>query len=150
MDRRTFWFGYLLAIGAVLYLVGRQRQEAFHRALQRLREVGPDVAEWPVVERVQEKWAEIDRARQSAGANKQGRAAADMAADDGEAERDNLKEIMGIGPAFERRLNEAGVTRFAQLAALDEEEIRERMQLQAFQGDVASWIEQARALARRS
>ncbi|MHA6325906.1 50S ribosomal protein L21 [Roseivivax sp. CAU 1753] len=36
-----------------------------------------------------------------------------------EGAKDDLKEINGIGPAAESKLNEAGITTFAQLAAID-------------------------------
>lgn len=39
------------------------------------------------------------------------------------AERDNLKVIKGIGPAIEKKLNEAGILTFAALAQLTTEEL---------------------------
>lgn len=154
MNRKSFWFGYALAIGVVLWLLGRQRQEEVEKALQRLREARPEMKDLHVIERVQEKFSGADKQapqeeKQPAVAKEESSkeySAAPVEADDDVA-ADDLKEITGIGPAFERRLNEAGVMRFAQLAALSEDEIRERIGLKPFQGDVASWIEQARTLA---
>jgi predicted flap endonuclease-1-like 5' DNA nuclease len=42
-----------------------------------------------------------------------------------ETPADDFTRIRGIGPAFNRRLNEAGVTRFAQLATMTPEQIAE-------------------------
>lgn len=70
--------------------------------------------------------------------------------EDGEVEEvgsDDLTEINGIGPAFARRLNEAGITRYQQLAELSVGQVRERMHLSEWQGDPESWIEQARELS---
>ena len=68
----------------------------------------------------------------------------DAAADPlSEFRRTNVEGTMNLA----RQAVEAGVRRFAQLAALSEDEIRERIGLKPFQGDVASWIEQARTLA---
>jgi predicted flap endonuclease-1-like 5' DNA nuclease len=64
---------------------------------------------------------------------------------------DDLKLISGIGPAIERKLNAAGITRFQQLAELDAATIGylEREVLKSvgcFSRD--NWIAQARALGR--
>lgn len=146
MNRKSFWFGYALAIGVVLWLLGRQRQEEVEKALQRLREARPEMKDLHVIERVQEKFAGAEK---QAPQEEEQQAVAEQESTkaDSAEPADDLKEITGIGPAFERRLNEAGVRRFAQLAALSEDEIRERIGLKPFQGDVASWIEQARTLA---
>ena len=42
-----------------------------------------------------------------------------------EAGNDNLQAIKGIGPAFSKRLNEAGVTTFEQLSQLTSQELEE-------------------------
>jgi predicted flap endonuclease-1-like 5' DNA nuclease len=42
-----------------------------------------------------------------------------------EAGNDNLQAIKGIGPAFSKRLNEAGITSFEQLANLTSQEMEE-------------------------
>lgn len=61
-------------------------------------------------------------------------------------QKDKLERISGIGPVFARRLNEAGIFSFAELAALTPDELRERMGLEPWQGTPESWIEQAAAL----
>jgi len=43
----------------------------------------------------------------------------------GKSGKDNLKAIRGIGPVIEKRLNQAGVYTFEELAALDPEELEE-------------------------
>lgn len=42
-----------------------------------------------------------------------------------EAGKDNLQIIKGIGPAFSKRLNEAGITTFEQLAKLTSQDLEE-------------------------
>jgi large subunit ribosomal protein L21 len=63
---------------------------------------------------------------------------------------DNLKKITGIGPALEKKLNGAGITTFAQIAALTETEVaalEEQLSLAGrFEKD--GWIEQAKELAK--
>lgn len=63
---------------------------------------------------------------------------------------DDLKQIKGIGPALEATLREAGVTRFAQVAAWDEAEIDAMAaRLGRLGGHIRAddWVGQARALA---
>jgi large subunit ribosomal protein L21 len=57
------------------------------------------------------------------------------------AEADDLKVINGLGPAAEKKLNEAGITTFAQLAAVDPE---------TFEATKVKpdWVEQAKELAK--
>jgi predicted flap endonuclease-1-like 5' DNA nuclease/nitrogen fixation-related uncharacterized protein len=66
----------------------------------------------------------------------------------GEAESDDLTIIRGIGPVFQKRLNELGIMTFRQLAntkpaMLDAEGIN------GVGVDLESWIEQARELAEQ-
>ncbi len=64
------------------------------------------------------------------------------------ARRDPLEKINGIGPVYKRRLYEAGVYTFQQLAALSPEQIREIIQPKSWQKiEPESWIQQARELA---
>jgi hypothetical protein len=56
----------------------------------------------------------------------------------------DLTEINGIGPTFARRLNEAGITNFGQLAELDAEQARALAHAAEWQADTADWIAQAR------
>ena len=62
---------------------------------------------------------------------------------------DDLKRIRGIGPQNETRLVEAGVTRFAQIAAWSDEDAREMGDKLRFGGRIEreDWIGQAKVLA---
>ncbi|WP_066724440.1 hypothetical protein [Sphingomonas pituitosa] len=67
-----------------------------------------------------------------------------------ETDGDDLTRLKGVGPKLAARLNELGITRFAQLAALDEAAATALdAQLGSFQGRMTRdrWIEQARFLA---
>ncbi|SFO25532.1 NADH dehydrogenase subunit E [Cohaesibacter marisflavi] len=66
---------------------------------------------------------------------------------DGKA--DNLKEISGIGPKIEQKLNGVGVFHFAQIAQWTDENIAFIDSQLAFRGRIAreNWIEQAKVLA---
>ena len=59
---------------------------------------------------------------------------------------DRLQEIRGIGDVYARRLREAGIGTFADLAALTPDEARSLASARP-QADTAGWIEQARELA---
>lgn len=75
-------------------------------------------------------------------------AAAAPAADAGAA--DNLKKLTGIGPALEKKLNGAGITTFAQIAALTDAQIAELEEQLSLSGRFAKdgWVEQAKELAK--
>ena len=60
---------------------------------------------------------------------------------------DDLTQISGIGPTFARRLNEAGVHTYAQLARLTAEQAQELSGAKEWQADPADWIVQARQLS---
>lgn len=62
-----------------------------------------------------------------------------------ESEADDLTTINGIGPTFARRLNEAGVFTFAQLASLSPGEVVAHTHVAEWQGDPVDWIDQAGA-----
>jgi len=61
---------------------------------------------------------------------------------------DDLERIRGIGPVLKQRLNELGITTFAQIAAFSEAEIARIDEVLDFKGRVAreGWVEQAKAL----
>lgn len=59
---------------------------------------------------------------------------------------DDLTKINGIGPAFARRLAQAGVSTYAQLASMTANEVRQRAKLAEWQADPEDWISQAAAL----
>jgi large subunit ribosomal protein L21 len=63
---------------------------------------------------------------------------------------DNLKKLTGIGPALEKKLNGAGITTFAQIAALTEADIARLEEELGLAGRFAKdgWLEQARDLAK--
>lgn len=63
---------------------------------------------------------------------------------------DNLKKLTGIGPALEKKLNGAGITTFAQIAALTDAQIAELEEQLSLSGRFAKdgWVEQAKELAK--
>lgn len=63
---------------------------------------------------------------------------------------DDLKKLSGVGPALEKKLLEAGVTTFAQIAAWGEAEITEFDEKLSFKGRIEreGWVEQAKDLAK--
>jgi NADH-quinone oxidoreductase subunit E len=62
---------------------------------------------------------------------------------------DDLKQLSGVGPALEKKLHEAGVTTFAQIAAWTASDIAEMDEKLSFKGRIErdGWVEQARRLA---
>ncbi len=74
-------------------------------------------------------------------ADKAGKAAAPAGEDD-------LKVLSGVGPALEKKLHEAGITTFAQIAAWTDEDIAEIDEKLSFKGRITreGWVEQARKL----
>lgn len=119
-DIHTFWLGFMLAGLAVagLYWLLRRRQAIAPRPLLLVPGPLPEVAvaDMPAVEST------------------------------GEEAADDLQAINGIGPVFARRLYEAGVTTYRQLAAQTPEQLRQLTHAQPWQADPADWIEQALAL----
>jgi len=82
------------------------------------------------------------------------RAAADLPESPSGAQEpaDDLKRVSGIGPAFERTLNEMGIYRFEQLAQLSEQDLeRIAAKLETFPYRIIRdrWVEQARELTRQ-
>ncbi|MEH6696882.1 MAG: 50S ribosomal protein L21 [Hyphomonas sp.] len=63
---------------------------------------------------------------------------------------DNLKKITGVGPALEKKLNGAGITTFAQIAALSETQIAELEEQLSLTGrfEKDGWVAQAAELAK--
>ncbi len=61
---------------------------------------------------------------------------------------DDLKVLSGVGPALEKKLHEAGVTTFAQIAAWTEADIAEMDEKLSFKGRIEreGWVEQAQAI----
>ncbi len=63
---------------------------------------------------------------------------------------DDLKKLSGVGPVLEKKLLEAGVTSFAQIAAWSPAEIEEFDEKLSFKGRIEreGWVEQAKKLAK--
>ncbi len=63
---------------------------------------------------------------------------------------DDLKQLSGVGPALEKKLLEAGVTTFAQIAAWTEDDIAAMDEKLSFKGRIEreGWVEQAKELAK--
>ncbi len=66
------------------------------------------------------------------------------------AEADDLKQLSGVGPALEKKLNEAGVTTFAQIAGWKKADIAEFDEKLNFRGRIEreGWVAQAKKLAK--
>ncbi|HSM55951.1 MAG TPA: helix-hairpin-helix domain-containing protein [Candidatus Sulfomarinibacteraceae bacterium] len=112
MSRKSFWFGFLLAVAFAIWWILRQKSKQ-DSPFQAILESEPQVRQ-PRHE---------------------------------EPEPDPLQEIAGIGPVFARRLHNAGITTFRQLAMLPPERLRDIVHVAPWQADVTSWIEQARKRA---
>ncbi|MBY6134248.1 50S ribosomal protein L21 [Nocardioides marinus] len=81
----------------------------------------------------------------ASGATKAAPKAAAKAAPAAKAESaDDLTQLTGVGPAAAKKLNEAGLTSFAQIAALSEDDIAgiEAIKVKP------EWVEQAKELAK--
>ncbi|MEM1064509.1 MAG: 50S ribosomal protein L21 [Pseudomonadota bacterium] len=70
------------------------------------------------------------------------------AAPKADAGADDLKKLSGVGPALEKKLHEAGVTSFAQIAAWGADEIAEFDEKLSFKGRIEreGWVDQAKAI----
>ncbi|MFP7672885.1 50S ribosomal protein L21 [Marivita sp. S0852] len=64
---------------------------------------------------------------------------------------DDLKQLSGVGPALEKKLHDAGVTSFAQIAAWTDADVEEFGEKLSFKGRIEreGWIEQAKELASK-
>ncbi|MBO9477814.1 NADH-quinone oxidoreductase subunit NuoE [Shimia sp. R11_0] len=62
---------------------------------------------------------------------------------------DDLKKLKGVGPALEKKLHDAGVTSFAQIAAWGADDIAEMDDKLSFKGRIErdGWVDQAKLLA---
>ena len=67
-----------------------------------------------------------------------------------DAGADDLKQLSGVGPALEKKLLEAGVTTFAQIAAWTEDDVAAMDEKLSFKGRIEreGWIEQAKELTK--
>jgi len=77
-------------------------------------------------------------------------AKAEKAAPAAAAGADDLKKLSGVGPALEKKLHEAGVTTFAQIAAWTDADVAEMDEKLSFKGRIEreDWIAQAKELAQ--
>src|SRR5574341_37876 len=65
-------------------------------------------------------------------------------------ERERLEDIYGIGPTYGRRLRDAGISTFEELADRSPDELERIIGKQEWQvADPASWVSQARDFAKR-
>ena len=64
----------------------------------------------------------------------------------GQTAKDDLREIKGIGPTYEKRLNSSGIYTFADLAAMDPDDVRAIVNARR-QIDVDLWVDQAKEMA---
>lgn len=64
-----------------------------------------------------------------------------------EPQRDDLTVIDGIGPTFASRLQDAGITTYAELANLSVEQVREITHVAEWQANPSEWIASAASLA---
>ena len=67
-----------------------------------------------------------------------------------DAAGDDLKQLSGVGPALEKKLHEAGVTTFAQIAAWTPEDVAAMDEKLSFKGRIEreGWIAQAAEMAK--
>ncbi|MEP2705665.1 MAG: 50S ribosomal protein L21 [Roseibium sp.] len=66
-----------------------------------------------------------------------------------EATADDLKKLDGLGAAAAKKLNEAGITSFAQIAAMSADDIARVEEVTSLKGkfERGNWVEQAKELA---
>ena len=64
------------------------------------------------------------------------------------AQKDDLKKLAGVGPALEKKLNEAGITTYAQIAAWNVDDVVKINEELALKGRIErdGWVDQAKAL----
>lgn len=67
-----------------------------------------------------------------------------------DGKKDDLKQISGVGPALEKKLNEAGIFHFWQVAALKKAQIAELDEEASLGGRIErdEWVKQAKQLAK--
>ncbi len=102
----------------------------------------------PAEEKAAAKPAAKPKAKAAAKPKAEAKAAPKAAAKDAAA--DDLKKLSGVGPALEKKLHEAGVTTFAQIAGWSDADVADMDEKLAFKGRIEreGWIEQAKELAK--
>ncbi len=65
-------------------------------------------------------------------------------------EPDDLKKLSGVGPVLEKKLNEAGITTYAQVASWKAKDIEKFDEELSFKGRIEreGWVDQAKKLAK--
>ncbi len=63
---------------------------------------------------------------------------------------DDLKKLSGVGPVLEKKLNEAGITSYAQIASWKAKDVEEFDEKLSFKGRIEreGWVDQAKELAK--
>ena len=63
---------------------------------------------------------------------------------------DDLKELSGVGPALEKKLNAAGITSFSQIAAWTAKDVTAIDETLSLKGkiDKEGWVKQAKKLSK--
>ncbi len=94
--------------------------------------------------------AEEKAAKKAKPAKKAAKADAPKKAAKAKAAGDDLKLLSGVGPALEKKLHEAGVTSFAQIAAWTEADVADMDEKLTFKGRIEreGWIDQAKELIK--
>ena len=78
------------------------------------------------------------------------KAAKPAKAESAPAAADDLKKLSGVGPALEKKLNAAGITSYAQIAAWTDADVAAIDEQPSFKGKIEreGWIDQAKELAK--
>ncbi len=89
-------------------------------------------------------------AKKAAPKKADAKAAPKKAAKEPAAAADDLKQLSGVGPALEKKLNAAGVTSFVQIAAWTDADVADMDEKLSFKGRIEreGWIKQAKKLAK--
>ena len=69
-----------------------------------------------------------------------------------ESSKENLTQMDGIGPAYQKKLNALGIFTFQQFSKLDEKSIQMLEKLTNWKGRVSrdNWIDQAKEILEKS
>lgn len=140
---------YLLALGlaAIAFEAGRRLIPQFRKEGEPvIIEAQPQPAA-PETKAAPEKKAPTRKAKPATESTGSAPAAPASAEGNGEIPRamDDLTQIKGIGPTYARRLRDAGLATYADIAAATPDQLREVTKA-ATMTDVSEWISSARAL----